>query len=199
MRNGDSEVRVVERQVSETNRRSFLQISSSMLGIPLITTWNAGCGAESSTPKSPSDVGLPEPVESTQESPSRGSAEPASETSKATAMQIHYLEFVTKDVEGACALYSRVHGLKFGEPDASLGNARTAPLANGGMIGIRAPMHDGEKPVIRPYVLVKDIAAAVAAASAAGAEIAVPPMKLGTHGTCAIFLHHGLESALWQL
>lgn len=60
-------------------------------------------------------------------------------------------------------------------------------------------MHDREKPVIRPYVLAKDIEAAVTAASTAGAEIAVPTIMLGTHGTCAIFFHHGLKSALWQL
>ena len=186
------------RHVSEADRRSFLQISSALLGIPLITGWNAGCGAETSSPKPPSDVAPTQP-QSKHDPVSPDSAEPATETPKATAMQIHYLEFVTKDVEAACTLYSKVHGLTFGEPDASLGNARTAPLATGGMIGIRAPMHDGEKPVIRPYVLVKDIEAAVAAASAAGAAIAVPPMKLGTHGTCAIFLHHGLESAVWQL
>ncbi len=114
-------------------------------------------------------------------------------------MQIHYLEFVTLDIDATCALYSKVHGVTFSEPDPVLGNARTAKLTTGGMLGIRAPMHAGEKPVIRPYILVSDIEAAVKAASDAGAEIAVPAMKLGNHGTCAIYFHHGLESALWQL
>ena len=114
-------------------------------------------------------------------------------------MQIQYLEIVTKDVEATIAIYSKVHGVTFSEADATLGNARTAKLSSGGMLGVRAPMHDGERPVVRPYVLVKDIAAAVKAAEDAGAQIAVPPMKLGSHGTCAIFFHNGIESGLWQM
>jgi predicted enzyme related to lactoylglutathione lyase len=60
-------------------------------------------------------------------------------------------------------------------------------------------MHDGEKPVVRPYILVDDIEAAVAAAAKSGAEIAVPPMKLPGHGTCAIVYQSGIESGLWQV
>ena len=80
-----------------------------------------------------------------------------------------------------------------------MGGARTAKLANGGMLGVRAPMHDAEKPVVRPYILVNDIKAAVAAAGKSGAEIAVPPMEIEGHGTCAIFIQNGIESGLWQL
>lgn len=75
---------------------------------------------------------------------------------------------------------------------------RAAQLAGGGMIGIRAPMHNGENAVTRPYMRVKDIEAAVAAASEAGAEIAVPPMKIPGHGTCAIYIEGGVEGGLWQ-
>ncbi len=32
-----------------------------------------------------------------------------------------------------------------------------------------------------------------------GAEIAVPPMELPGHGTCAIIIHDGIESGFWQL
>ena len=39
-------------------------------------------------------------------------------------MQIYYLEIVTKDVDALCAVYSAANGLAFGEPDATLGNAR---------------------------------------------------------------------------
>ncbi len=46
------------------------------------------------------------------------------------------------------------------------------------MIGVRAPMHDAEKPVVRPYMLVENIEAIVAIAKQAGAVVAVPPMKL---------------------
>ncbi len=114
-------------------------------------------------------------------------------------MHIQYLEIVTTDVETACILYSKMHGVTFSDPDQNLGGARTARLANGGMLGIRAPMHDAEKPVVRPYILVKDIEATVAAAAGSGAEIAVPPMKITGHGTCAIVFHDGIESGLWQL
>ena len=61
-----------------------------------------------------------------------------------------------------CAAYEKLHGVSFGEPEAGLGNARTAALANGGMIGVRAPMHETETPVVRPYVLVDDVDAAAA-------------------------------------
>lgn len=114
-------------------------------------------------------------------------------------MQIHYVEVVAADVEAACELHSRVHGLSFADADPNLGGARTAPLATGGMIGIRAPMHDGEQPVTRAYALVDDIEAAVAAAAEAGAEIAVPAMELPGHGTCAIYFQGGIEAGLWQL
>jgi predicted enzyme related to lactoylglutathione lyase len=114
-------------------------------------------------------------------------------------MQIHYTEIVTTDVEAICTLYSKMHGVTFGDADQSLGGARTARLANGGMLGVRAPMHDGERPVVRPYILVEDIEAAVAAAAKSGAEIAVPPMKIAGHGTCAIVFQSGIEAGLWQL
>ncbi|MEQ1650929.1 MAG: hypothetical protein ABL897_00405 [Hyphomicrobium sp.] len=113
-------------------------------------------------------------------------------------MHIHYLEIVTPDVHAACGLYAKVHGTAFSAPDPNLGNARTAKLANGGMLGIRAPMHAGERLVVRPYFLVEDIEAAVLAAAAAGAEIIVPPMRLANHGSCAILFRDGIESGLWQ-
>ncbi len=114
-------------------------------------------------------------------------------------MRIHYLEIVTKEVDAAVQLYSGIHGVTFGDADQSLGGARTAQMPDGGTIGIRAPMHDGEKSVTRPYVLVDDIEAAVATAETLGGEIAVPPMKVPGHGTCAIYFHGGIEAGLWQL
>ncbi len=50
-------------------------------------------------------------------------------------MQIHYLEIVTKEVDAVCAAYAAANGVQFGEPDAGLGKARTAPLAGGGLSG----------------------------------------------------------------
>jgi predicted enzyme related to lactoylglutathione lyase len=90
-------------------------------------------------------------------------------------MQIHYLEIVTKDLYAVCASYAATHGAQFGKPDPRLGNARTASLPGGGLLGVRAPMHEAEKPVVRPYWLVDDIEAAASAAVEAGGEVAHPP------------------------
>ena len=114
-------------------------------------------------------------------------------------MQVQYLEIVTPDVDAVCAQYSKVHGVTFGDPDPNLGGARTAKLMGGGMLGIRGPLRDDEAPVVRPYILVQDIAASVAAAVEAGAETALPPMELPGHGTCAIVVQGGIDFGLWQL
>lgn len=114
-------------------------------------------------------------------------------------MQIHYLEIVTQDVDAACAAYAQLHGVTFGETDPSLGNARTAALANGGTIGVRAPMHESEQPVVRPYLLVEDIDAAAEAAVTAGGEMAHPPMEIPGHGKFAIFIQGGIHHGLWQV
>jgi len=84
-------------------------------------------------------------------------------------MHIHYLEIVTKDVDAVCAAYAAAHGAQFGEPDAGLGHARTTALPGGGLLGVRAPMHPTEEPVVRPYWLVDNVEAALAAAVQAGA------------------------------
>ena len=52
-------------------------------------------------------------------------------------MQIHYLEIVTPDVDAVCATYEQLYGVSFGEPEAGLGNSRTATLANGVLWGNR--------------------------------------------------------------
>lgn len=114
------------------------------------------------------------------------------------AMQIHYLEIVTQEVDAVCAVYAAANGLQFGEPDAGLGNARTAALSGGGLVGVRAPMGESEEPVVRPYWLVDDIESAVAAAVDAGAEIAHPPLEIPGHGTFAIYIMGGIQHGLWQ-
>ena len=114
-------------------------------------------------------------------------------------MKIQYLEIVTRDVDAVCAAYSSANRVRFGDPDAGLGNARTAPLAGGGLVGVRAPLRETEEPVVRPYWLVDDIAAAVAAAVRAGGEVAHPPMEIPGHGTFAIYLQGGNDHGLWQL
>jgi predicted enzyme related to lactoylglutathione lyase len=124
---------------------------------------------------------------------------PRIKNGEAKAMQIHYLEIVTPDVDALCKQYSAIHGVAFSEPNASLGNARTAKLGDGGMIGIRAPMRDSEKPVVRPYMLVKDLDKAVAAAAEAGAEVAIPRMELPGHGSIGIVILGGIDCGLWEL
>ena len=119
--------------------------------------------------------------------------------SKERDMKIHYLEIVTPEVEALCKQYSAIHGITFGDPDMNLGNARTAKLEGGSMIGIRGPLRENETPVIRPYVLVDDVKAAVAAAGDAGAEIALPGMEIPGHGTIAIVIQGGIECGLWQV
>jgi predicted enzyme related to lactoylglutathione lyase len=114
-------------------------------------------------------------------------------------MKIHYLEIVTPDVDAACALHSHVHGVTFGEAEPKLGGARTAKLANGGMLGIRAPLRPTEAPVVRPYFLVEDIKASVAAAQKSGAFIAMEPTEIPGYGQFAIVIRGGIESGLWQV
>ncbi len=114
-------------------------------------------------------------------------------------MQIHYLEIVTKDVDAVCATCAQLHGVTFGDADAGLGNARTAPLPGGGLIGVRAPMHETEQPLVRPYLLVDDIAAAAKAAEQSGGEIAHPPMEIPGHGKFAIYIQGGIHHGLWQV
>jgi predicted enzyme related to lactoylglutathione lyase len=118
---------------------------------------------------------------------------------KEGAMKIQYLEIVTKEVDAVCAAYTAAHNVHFGEPDVGLGNARTATLAGGGLVGVRAPLRATEEPVVRPYWLVDDIVAAVAAAVQAGGEVAHPPMEIPGHGTFAIYLQGGNDHGLWQL
>ena len=114
-------------------------------------------------------------------------------------MQVHYLEVVAPEVDATCAALAKMHDVAFSEPEPGLGNARTAALANGGKIGVRAPMHEAEEPVVRSYLLVDDIEAAAAAAVEAGGEIAHPPMELPGYGTFAIYFQGGIQHGLWQV
>jgi len=126
-------------------------------------------------------------------------APPVPQSEAKEAMQVQYLEIVTPDVEATCNALETLHGVHFGAPEAGLGQARTAALQNGGLIGVRAPLHPTEEPVVRPYVLVDDIEAATEAARTAGAEIAHPPLELPGHGTFAIYTLGGIQHGLWQL
>ncbi len=115
------------------------------------------------------------------------------------AMQVHYLEIVTPDVQATCAAFSATHGVTFGDPDARLGNARTAALEGGWRVGVRAPMHVTEAPVVRPYWRVDDVRGAVAAAERAGATVAHPPLEIPGLGTFAIVILGGVHQGYWQV
>lgn len=114
-------------------------------------------------------------------------------------MQVHYLEIVTPDVDATCSALEKLHGVSFSAPVAELGSARTAPLGNGGLVGVRAPLRETEEPVVRPYLLVEDIEATVEAVEAAGGKIAHPPLEIPGRGTFAIYIQGGIDHGLWQL
>src|SRR5277367_5292333 len=114
-------------------------------------------------------------------------------------MKVHYLEIVASDVDAVCAAYEAALGIEFGSADPFLGDARTAPLPDGGSIGVRGPLRDTEKPVVRPYWLVDDIEAALDAASKQGALVAHPPLEIPGKGTFAIYIQGDVHHGLWQL
>ncbi|MBD3161845.1 MAG: hypothetical protein GF346_06180 [Candidatus Eisenbacteria bacterium] len=113
-------------------------------------------------------------------------------------MRLHYMEIVCLDVDAQCTALERVHGLSFGPPVADLGQARVAEVSDGSLIGVRAPLAEHEKPIIRTYVEVEDIARAVEEAEAAGAVIAYPPTRQGDTGTWAIYILGDVQFGLWQ-
>ena len=113
-------------------------------------------------------------------------------------MQTYYLEIVSPDVDEVCGAYAAAYGVEFGDPEPALGNARTAPLSGGGLVGVRAPLRASEQPVVRPYWLVPDIDSAVAAAVEAGAQLALPALEIPGHGRCAIYILGGVEHGIWE-
>jgi predicted enzyme related to lactoylglutathione lyase len=169
-------------------RRNFLRGGVASLAAPWTAILQIGC---SSNHHSRAD--------STNNPSGDPSAAEDKNTEKGNTMRIHYLEIVTPDVDASVALYSKIHGVFFSVADENLGGARTAKLANGGTLGIRAPMRHTETPVVRPYFLVHDIVKAVAAAAQSGAEIAMPPTEIPGRGKFAILIQGGIESGLWQV
>lgn len=136
-----------------------------------------------------------EPVAAHAQEPS---AEAMQETTKKKALPIQYLEIVSSDVEATCNALTKVHGITFGKPIAAYGNARTAMLRGGGLIGVRAPMAEHEQPVVRPYASVDDIEAAIKAAEAAGGMFAMRTTEVpGGHGKFAIYFVGDIQHGLW--
>jgi len=114
-------------------------------------------------------------------------------------VKIHYLEIVSRDVDGVCRAYESAHSISFSDPDELLGGARTCALPDGSIVGIRGPLRETEDPVVRPYWLVDDIEQAVANLEAEGAKIAVPPMEIPGKGKFAIYILGSNDHGLWQL
>ena len=114
------------------------------------------------------------------------------------SLTVQYLEIVTPEADATCALLAATHGVTFGDPVPGFGNARTARLHDGRLLGVRAPMRETEAPVVRPYLLVEDIDAAIKAAENAGAEIAIPPLEIPGQGRFAIYLLGGIDHGLWE-
>ena len=169
-------------------RRNFLHGGFAIVAAPWTAILQIGC--------SPNHHSR---AESTNNLSGDQSAAEDKNTEKGNTMKIHYLEIVTQDVDASVALYSKIHGVSFGVADENLGGARTAKLANGGTLGIRAPMRDTETPVVRPYFLVHDIVKAVGAPAQSGAEIAMQPTEIPGSGKFAILIQGGIESGLWQV
>ena len=184
------EGRLVMSRIPTLDRRNLLQVSIGAAVPTWMVTLLSGCQQSEST----SSADELSAVGDTSDEPAE--IEPIENGKQ---MQVQYLEIVTPEVDVLCDQYSTLHGVTFSAPDANLGGARTAKLNGGGMLGIRGPLRDTETPVVRPYLLVDDIEAAVSAAADAGAEVAIRSMELPGHGTCAIVIQGGIECGLWQL
>ncbi|RMG95916.1 MAG: hypothetical protein D6705_12555 [Deltaproteobacteria bacterium] len=113
-------------------------------------------------------------------------------------MKVHYIEFVSPDVDMQCRVLAGALGLTFGAPVADLGNARIASADDGTLVGVRAPLAEHEAPIVRTYFAVDDIESAIAKAQRAGATIAYGPTRQGETGTWAIVLAGEVQVGLWQ-
>lgn len=131
---------------------------------------------------------------STQGAPAPERSAPKAERNVA----VQYLEVVTPDVDATCATLAKLHGVTFGKPVVLLGNARTAALRGGGRIGVRPPMRKDEAAVVRPYVLVDDVEAAVKCAKETGAQFAMEATTIPGEGTFAIYVQGGVQYGLWK-
>ncbi len=112
---------------------------------------------------------------------------------------IHYLEIVTPDPEAASRHYGAAYGWEFEAMSPELGNAFVAMLPGGSLCGIRAPMSEMEKPIVRTYLRVEDLKSAVREAAKQGATIALESMEIPGRGTIAIYRYGGIEQGLWQV
>lgn len=112
---------------------------------------------------------------------------------------VYYLEIVTPDVRATSDFYAKAYGWRFEAEAPELGNARVATLPDGSLCGIRAPMHDQEKPIVRTYLRVADVDTAVKRAAQLEATVALEPTEIPGRGKVAIYLVGGIEQGLWEV
>ena len=112
-------------------------------------------------------------------------------------MTVKYLEIVTPNVDAACAMYSRIYGVEFGAEVPTLGMARTAERPDGTTFSVRAPLADHDGPIVRTYLAVDDMDAAIEAATANGGVVAYGPVEQGDVGTFAIVIQDGVQHGFW--
>lgn len=159
---------------------------------------NPSAGDETAADETAGDEAAADETASKETAQADETEEPADAGTKAASIKVEYLEIVTPEVDALCQQYAEAHGVTFSEPNPGFGGARTAALSDGGRIGIRGPLRPDETPVVRPYTLVTDINAAVAAAEAAGAQVAMNPMEIPGEGMFAIVINGGIECGFWQ-
>ncbi len=110
----------------------------------------------------------------------------------------HYIEIVSSDSDALVGTYQQTHGVTFGEPDADLGHARVAMLADGTLLAVRKPLAEHEQPIVRLHAAVDDISGAVKRAQEQGAVVAYGPTKQGERGTFAIVFQGGVQLGYWR-
>jgi predicted enzyme related to lactoylglutathione lyase len=112
---------------------------------------------------------------------------------------VHYLEIITRDVPGTADFYAKAFGWRFEPAAPELGDAVVAQLPDGSLCGIRAPMHEQEEPIVRTYLRVPDLDAAVAKARQLGATMAIESMEIPGRGKIAIFFLGETQQGLWEV
>jgi uncharacterized protein len=110
--------------------------------------------------------------------------------------EITHVELPADDVERAKAFYAAVAGWEFGEAMPGYWTFRTSP-ASGGGIGRRGKSIGN---VVRVYITVESLEAAVSAAEAHGGSIVAPPTEVGEGfgRYAAVTDSEGNEIGLWQ-